>query len=137
MTTTCGGYCCEKFHFRNNLSPEEVKQAGQKGEFKQVAEMVIYLGESDHDVEGTKSSMLHWYTCKHFDTDTRLCKIYEARPSMCRTYNVNSWNRCGLKSCKLPPPPEPNYGDEVKLKKDIDDVAQSLKSLPKLESPQG
>lgn len=26
------------------------------------------------------------YTCRHWDTETRLCGIYEQRPAMCRDY---------------------------------------------------
>lgn len=107
MDSPCGGYCCEKFYFRYNQSPEDLKNGPKAKEDLQVIEMVIYLGLSDTNVEGDPlQPPRHTYTCKHFDKETRLCKIYETRPSMCRTYNTSAVSSCGLKSCKAPKPPE-------------------------------
>jgi Fe-S-cluster containining protein len=36
----------------------------------------------------------HVYTCRNFDESTRLCKIYEDRPEMCRAYPASCAGGC-------------------------------------------
>jgi Fe-S-cluster containining protein len=36
------------------------------------------LGEPDDEIK--------YYSCRHWDEETRLCTIYDERPWMCRTY---------------------------------------------------
>ncbi len=61
-----------------------------------IAPMVEYLGyqttpmyevaESARALTTAGKTQPHWYRCKLFDQDTRLCTIYERRPRMCRDY---------------------------------------------------
>lgn len=60
-----------------------------------IAEMVIPLSLAEandrlerfgSDREYGRESDGHLYTCRHFDDDTRLCRIYERRPEMCRDF---------------------------------------------------
>lgn len=51
------------------------------------------LGE---DTEG------HWYKCRHWDEDTRLCTIYDSRPTMCRDFPYA--RKCDY-GCDYRPPP--------------------------------
>lgn len=116
----CGGYCCERFRFGNNYSPEWWKERLSKDyatqEERQIGEMIVYLGEAKTDSDGEEGVLTHWYTCKHFDTTTRLCKIYEERPRMCRDYNTKPWSPCGLKQCKMPKPEYPPETEVVEKK---------------------
>lgn len=121
VESPCGGYCCERFHFRTNDTPEQLKEwvsgPGALEANKQVVEMVVYLGESTLDADGEEGPSRHWYTCKHFNRETRLCTIYETRPAMCRNYNTKPWNSCGLKKCKaLRPEHEPKSYPKLELR---------------------
>ena len=130
--TTCGGYCCERFHFRNNDSPADLKAQAARSrdpETKQIAEMVIYLDYSTRDIEGGEGHPTHWYTCKNFDPVTRLCKIYETRPSMCRNYNSKPWQSCGLSCCKLSKPEWPEHTGSYNKKIYADDHPTSDPSI--------
>jgi len=38
-----------------------------------------------------------YFTCKHFDRETRLCKAYDKRPKMCRDYPEGKCKHgCGI-----------------------------------------
>lgn len=74
------------------------------GEIYLIYPMLIYLGYNDWEPNnpGIKipGQRCHHYTCKHFDTKTNLCTIYEIRPLMCRNYP--NGHACRYKGCKLP-----------------------------------
>lgn len=74
--------------------------------------MLIYLGEHDWDPCDPKKhhagKKIHHYGCKHFDTKTNLCTIYDIRPMMCKTYPGD--NPCLFPGCKIP-------GNKERLKK--------------------
>lgn len=128
MSVGCGGGCCERFHFGHGETMETVQEKGRLrgGEDQVIADMLIPLGVSTLDSDGEAGLPVFWFTCKHFDTTTRLCKIYEQRPSMCRTYNTKWWAPCGLKSCKMPKPERP---PELKEEK-VDLFISKKKALP-------
>jgi len=69
-----------------------------------IREMVIPSGTRIFAMEGDideqpRSIEINVYRCKHFDTETRLCKDYVHRPWMCSAYPYGTaacmW--CGLK----------------------------------------
>lgn len=109
MIETCGGYCCERFRIRNYLtsadqsfSLEQIQELAEGGspDIKKVAAMLVYLGKSKVNGNGLEDEVeSHWYTCKHFDTETRLCKDYEERPDMCR--NHGDIQGCIFDKCQL------------------------------------
>lgn len=88
----CDGSCCERFFLP--LKPDEVwsyyeeylrgEREDKHADIKLIGPMVIPLDDEGLDGEDAKRGF--WYTCKHWDKDTRLCKIYEFRPKMCRDY---------------------------------------------------
>ena len=46
--------------------------------------------------------IMYNYTCKHFDTETRNCKVYEQRPNMCRTCpSVCNYKGCTRKTTEV------------------------------------
>jgi Fe-S-cluster containining protein len=86
---TCNGACCEGFPLL--LSKEMLMRRYQNSEdangtlleMKMVAEMVIPI-QNEAVVHNGKRYF--WFTCKNFDKQTRRCRIYEKRPSLCRSY---------------------------------------------------
>lgn len=53
------------------------------------------------DAAGDLMLLPHFYTCKHFDEETRACTNYEGRPPVCRGY---PWYDSGPKhGAALPP----------------------------------
>lgn len=79
---SCSGRCCEYFQF--GLSPEQIKQRAEiaaGGDYEKVASMVIPLFAVHSSGDTT-----WFYTCKHFDKQTRKCMDYDNRPKMCRNY---------------------------------------------------
>ena len=97
MKYSCTGQCCERFFLPRSplelwTQYEDWLIAGMSSELDidKIAPMVTPLEQ-----EGSG----YWYSCKHFDTETRLCKIYESRPNMCRDYPYDSPCRyCGLEN---------------------------------------
>lgn len=81
----CNGSCCERFFISS--SPAELNERASKNDptvdidIQQIAAMVIPIEEAKG--EGVPG---YWYTCKNWDTETRLCTIYETRPQMCRDF---------------------------------------------------
>lgn len=100
----CNGNCCQDFIL--SYSPaymETLKENGNDDE-RHTAGMVIYLGYYDTDPDlfpedhkRYEGNDAHHYTCKHFDTKTRLCTDYENRPNMCRSYPNGI--ACTFKGC--------------------------------------
>lgn len=114
---------------RNNI--ERVISGSPIEELKQVRDMLIPLGESEmcpkqnqtfNDIhtalgwkkeditqermknhyivrDGTISSLI--FTCKHFDTQNRICSIYDQRPLMCKSYTCQ--DDCHYEDCKCRP----------------------------------
>ena len=102
---TCLGYCCESFPIQLS-KPERQRMidwqaAGCPAEGWRrddgetvtysyvdarvspsfIQDMLIPLEEYAND--GSRRQM---HTCRHWDRNTRLCTIYDSRPSLCRTY---------------------------------------------------
>lgn len=85
---TCPGHCCETIY--QPFDPDRlVEMADTLMDGQQVAEMLVPTGE----ISGSS----HHYKCKNWDPDTRLCKIYDDRPTMCRDYPYgNPCPHCGM-----------------------------------------
>jgi Fe-S-cluster containining protein len=66
---------------------------GRPGEAAVLADMLIPLGTSTYG-DGEKSFL---YTCRHHDTETGDCRIYETRPMMCSEYPYG--NECAIEGC--------------------------------------
>jgi Fe-S-cluster containining protein len=96
----CTGHCCRRFSIPE--PPEEIwkrYEAWQKGSSDRrltvdihiIAPMLIYLGQSSYDCDGlTMREPKHFYTCKHFNTESGDCTIYKYRPQMCSEYPYGS-----------------------------------------------
>lgn len=97
---TCPGHCCAAFTLPRPLEeyqadPERIDD----GEY--VADMLIPLTREDAlaragrfgfvdsrmgAAASSDSGDYHWFTCRHWDEDTRLCTAYSERPRLCRDY---------------------------------------------------
>ena len=118
----CTGHCCKTFTLP--MSPDELWAAFHRwkigagnstpmsnrgdettkqiiGEIYLIAPMVIYLGYKKLPYKQVrpeeKVERHHLYTCKHFDTKTNNCGIYEHRPQMCRDYPYGM--SCNYRAC--------------------------------------
>lgn len=89
----CDGRCCERFFFPKTIEEMEVlKEALQSGSkieeltpnYATIIDMVIPI--EPHENPDSEGNVGAWYTCSHWDTETRKCQIYETRPLMCRGY---------------------------------------------------
>lgn len=102
----CPGYCCAAFSITKTLDEiEDLYRAGRlHADDEVIASMLIPLtaeqaterlrefGSPTADLKRNEDR--HWYTCIHWDEQTRLCSIYENRPRMCRDYP--SYKKDGL-----------------------------------------
>lgn len=100
----CDGRCCAVFFFPS--TPREIKQRIEdNGDYNgldgmMIANMLIRLTPAEARERAERfgisapesTEMQKWtedtplYTCKNWDEDTRLCKVYEVRPKMCADY---------------------------------------------------
>lgn len=90
----CNGSCCERFpiggYESDSSLQKKLNSTNEHEEYIKIRTMLVLLqdGSPPH------------YTCKHFDTETRLCNDYENRPDMCRLYpSYNPGDPC--KHCWL------------------------------------
>lgn len=93
----CIGNCCVAFYLPVTKEQLDERVAGGSAEMVKIANMVVpitngtvrrrrgkyYAGESG-PVSGKDEG--HYYKCKNWNSDTRLCMDYENRPKMCRDY---------------------------------------------------
>lgn len=95
MGDRCTGQCCHRFILSYANTHEEVDaylRSGPPEDGVQIADMIVLVEVIQNGTvlpmgrvaERDDRGVL--YTCKHFDTATRDCGIYETRPSMCRRY---------------------------------------------------
>ncbi len=92
---TCPGGCCAVFGLRSDLD-EVRREASQTVDGATLADMLVPLtreeGRARHErfIGGVWRHEhlpdIHLFTCRHWDSDTRLCTIYERRPQMCRDF---------------------------------------------------
>lgn len=124
----CTGACCKDFTLP--ISPDEIRFLARRkirtgisrfSEIDVIADMVIFKGtyrasggkRLAKKFKGSKQWLekyIYHYTCKHFDAENKLCKNYENRPSMCRSFPSN--DTCHYRGCtrrceeKAFPPPQ-------------------------------
>jgi Fe-S-cluster containining protein len=85
---TCTGLCCKKFYLPvkyDELMKTEGSLNGSVEEREFIKDMVIWL----EDYKKTSEEDTHegaYYTCRYWDTETHLCKVYEKRPIMCKGF---------------------------------------------------
>lgn len=107
--SACPGYCCAAFYWPRTIT-EQRRRAAETYDGEQIADMLVRLTpkqarERYEKFSGKQSGLHyswkhrgHYFTCKNWDEDTRLCKIYEDRPAMCRDfpYGTECPHGCGF-----------------------------------------
>lgn len=120
----CGGFCCERFctHWSpsewqdwadaiKNGAHEWVDDKGKswgignerhQKDVLHTADMLILLETDETHVnpENYRINGQFYYTCKHFNKETRLCNDYKNRPLMCSGYPKNTKKACVYEGCK-------------------------------------
>ena len=113
----CAGFCCEGFTL-GQLSPEEIAARGRLDpEDRVIADMLVPVGYYRRNpirvVRGDQEGPVvevdpatfegSWfYTCSKFDSGTRSCTDYEARPHMCRSFPNDG--PCPFEGCEYAVP---------------------------------
>jgi Fe-S-cluster containining protein len=107
--SACPGYCCAAFYWPRTAA--WMKQYAEEHTYDgpQIRDMLIPLTpkqarERYERFAGESTQAFSWkhrghhFTCKNWDEATRLCKIYEDRPTMCRDYPYGQecQHGCGL-----------------------------------------
>jgi len=91
-TDGCTGACCAAFYLPYTIRELRTRKL-QDGAF--IADMVIPLSpkearERSHRFGGNLESPWrlrgHYFACRHWDEQTRLCTVYDQRPRMCSGY---------------------------------------------------
>lgn len=95
-SSSCDGRCCAVFclpHTIRQLRQKAAAGALEDGAF--IAAMVIPLtpnqareraAEFGTKLEARWEHRGHHFACRHWDEETRLCTVYEQRPTMCRDF---------------------------------------------------
>lgn len=93
---SCAGRCCAVFALPTDAIPRlEAGANGDDGPF--ILDMIVPLTPTkarsrlkrlgyDDDPDVTKPAGKRWFTCRHWDEETRLCDEYNQRPEMCRDF---------------------------------------------------
>lgn len=96
--SACPGYCCASFYWPRTISWMR-KHAHRMVDGAQIRDMLIPLtpkqARERYERFSGKAAPRetfrwkfrgHHFTCRNWDEESRLCKIYETRPQMCRGY---------------------------------------------------
>lgn len=100
----CGGSCCERLFYPR--TPEGLKQDYEDKHKRDEDIVEIYHMLELLELDGIGG----WYTCLNWDKESKLCKIYDERPQMCRDYPYDSpcvhcgWENKEYQSRPLVPP---------------------------------
>lgn len=117
VTNGCTGECCE--HFTMQYTPEqraksiEAENDGltefeftddtgtyMRGLLKDEFQTYQYI--QDMIIERpVREDGLRTYTCRHFDTELRICKQYDQRPGLCRHFPTEDIGPCIYEGCKF------------------------------------
>jgi Fe-S-cluster containining protein len=93
----CSGACCAAFHYAYTHDEVAAITAEAHPQDLFIQNMLIPLstGEARERREGfgygidgidLTQDNHQWFTCRHWNEETRLCGAYEDRPSMCRDF---------------------------------------------------
>lgn len=97
MGDRCTGHCCRAFTLPK--SPEDIRKMVEEDRLNDgpfILDMLIYLGLFDvNPAGGVLDEPWHYFTCRHLDTATGNCTVYEQRPHLCRNYPND-------KACEFP-----------------------------------
>lgn len=109
---TCPGYCCAAFHWPATITEMRARDQAGYMDGAQIRDMLIPLSpkqakERYERFSGRKvprgvfawNNRGHHFTCKNWDEESRLCKVYETRPQMCKGYPYGNVceHGCGFK----------------------------------------
>ena len=94
-TGGCTGACCAAFYVQYTLQELRTREDVLDGPF--IADMVIPLSpkearERARRFGGARDRTFpwklrgHYFACRHWDEESRLCTVYEQRPRMCSGY---------------------------------------------------
>lgn len=119
LLQSCDGDCCVAFRVPYTIEQLADADVGDqdKAEALDLAAMLIPLTvEQANDrqnqyVRGSKTGFTDYdegflYKCRHWDEETRLCRIYDDRPPMCRTFPYGRPCRYGCSCAGTRPGPE-------------------------------
>ena len=87
----CSGHCCKRFHLKESVLDSITKTYDGPWDGDIIVDMLILLEWYDDDRGGGA------FTCRHFDTETNNCQIYDRRPGMCRNYPYGE--ECSFEGC--------------------------------------
>lgn len=110
---TCPAYCCVVLPIVGTL--EEIADDTEDPDSPLIASMLEPLTHRQAVARAKKFDVptpirkhekgpdTLWYRCRNWDEETRLCRIYESRPEMCRDY---PYHRGCHNGCGYEPPKE-------------------------------
>jgi Fe-S-cluster containining protein len=94
----CNGSCCAVFYLPvtpDEMTPQWASHIAPEGDGSYIRRMAIPLSKDvaaqravdfGLTADWGKVEEGHAYTCRHWDTRTRLCREYEDRPLMCSAF---------------------------------------------------
>lgn len=92
---TCEGACCAAFPLHISHPSFRKGSKSAKGEAAFIADMLIPLTRRQAVRRSRKFGYpdppkypkgWEWFTCRHWDEESRLCTVYDKRPTMCSDY---------------------------------------------------
>lgn len=99
----CIGRCCRAFVLSAELGDLETYDFTNTQDGAFIKDMLIPLGRvTTNPVTGfVYSCEKELWACKHHDTKTGDCTVYDNRPTMCRLHGVAAAYPCEVPDCPL------------------------------------
>jgi len=106
----CVGTCCVAFFlpYKKDEFENRATKKDASDEIRKVNDMIIPVTNSTVRRRRNKFGMAlgirkenegHYFKCKHWDEETKLCNDYENRPVMCRDYPYDKVCSMGCNGC--------------------------------------
>lgn len=113
----CSGDCCQLFCIMGK-TVEELKELINAGNYsandQQIPNMIVPLSYEEYVIKANELRKdgleiikkddynNNWFRCKNYDAVEKICRIYDTRPDMCRTYPYCRGEKgCEYRNCTL------------------------------------
>ena len=83
----CNGHCCVGFTLTTIRQDTNERVELTKKDTEYVHERVGDFMEFIADDEDES-----WWKCNRFDSDTKLCSMYDERPDLCKSYHCSDYD---------------------------------------------
>ena len=81
----CSGHCCNGFSLSHKVDGEDMCLIKKDTEY--IHEHIGDFMEFNHE-----DDTVSWWKCNRFDSEVKLCSMYDERPNLCKSYHCEDYD---------------------------------------------